>query len=94
MPLEGMMQCLWMTILQMRARMRYGWVPVLLPTNLIPFDQEEEFYSPGSLELLEARRRIAEYSLPRLDFISAWRIAHRCLLYFCFFLCIAELKSE
>ncbi|KAK0467004.1 U4/U6 snRNP-specific spliceosomal protein [Desarmillaria tabescens] len=27
--------------------------------------EEEEFYSPGSLELLEARRRIAEYSLPR-----------------------------
>lgn len=29
--------------------------------------QEEEFYSPGSLELLDARRAIAEYSLPRLD---------------------------
>ncbi|THG93361.1 hypothetical protein EW026_g7851 [Hermanssonia centrifuga] len=28
-------------------------------------DEVEEFYSPGSLELLEARRRIAEYSLPR-----------------------------
>ncbi|KAJ7224301.1 U4/U6 snRNP-specific spliceosomal protein [Mycena pura] len=28
-------------------------------------EDEEEFYSPGSLELLEARRRIAEYSLPR-----------------------------
>ncbi|KAF8074852.1 U4/U6 snRNP-specific spliceosomal protein [Lyophyllum atratum] len=28
-------------------------------------EEEEEFYSPGSLELLEARRRIAEYSLPR-----------------------------
>ncbi|PPQ98243.1 hypothetical protein CVT26_003414 [Gymnopilus dilepis] len=27
--------------------------------------EEEEFYSPGSLELLEARRRIAEFSLPR-----------------------------
>lgn len=31
---------------------------------------QEEFYSPGSLELLEARRRIAEYSLPRLDLYS------------------------
>lgn len=30
--------------------------------------QVEEFYSPGSLELLEARRLLAEYSLPRLDF--------------------------
>ncbi|KAH9983889.1 U4/U6 snRNP-specific spliceosomal protein [Russula compacta] len=28
-------------------------------------DEAEEFYSPGSLELLEARRRIAEFSLPR-----------------------------
>ncbi|TDL23600.1 U4/U6 snRNP-specific spliceosomal protein [Rickenella mellea] len=28
-------------------------------------DEVEEFYTPGSLELLEARRRIAEYSLPR-----------------------------
>ncbi|KAI0657967.1 U4/U6 snRNP-specific spliceosomal protein [Cubamyces menziesii] len=28
-------------------------------------DEVEEFYSPGSLELLEARRFLAEYSLPR-----------------------------
>ncbi|EKM81757.1 hypothetical protein AGABI1DRAFT_35377 [Agaricus bisporus var. burnettii JB137-S8] len=28
-------------------------------------EDEEEFYTPGSLELLEARRRIAEFSLPR-----------------------------
>ncbi|KAI0343076.1 U4/U6 snRNP-specific spliceosomal protein [Trametopsis cervina] len=28
-------------------------------------DEVEEFYSPGSLELLESRRHIAEYSLPR-----------------------------
>lgn len=28
-------------------------------------DVEEEFYTPGSMELLEARRRIAEFSLPR-----------------------------
>ncbi|KAJ3540086.1 hypothetical protein NMY22_g4452 [Coprinellus aureogranulatus] len=28
-------------------------------------DEQEEFYTPGSLELLEARRHIAEYSLPR-----------------------------
>ena len=27
--------------------------------------QGEEFYTPGSLELLEVRRRIAEFSLPR-----------------------------
>lgn len=28
-------------------------------------DEVEEFYSPGTLELLEARRRLAEFSLPR-----------------------------
>jgi U4/U6 small nuclear ribonucleoprotein PRP4 len=28
-------------------------------------EEGEEFYTPGSLELLEARRRLAEYSLPR-----------------------------
>ncbi|KAG8753412.1 hypothetical protein FRC14_006069 [Serendipita sp. 396] len=28
-------------------------------------EEEEEFYTPGSLDLLEARRRIAEYSVPR-----------------------------
>ncbi|KAG6821436.1 hypothetical protein H0H93_010160 [Arthromyces matolae] len=28
-------------------------------------EEQEEFYSPGSLELLEARRKIAEFSLPR-----------------------------
>ncbi|KIY51317.1 U4/U6 snRNP-specific spliceosomal protein [Fistulina hepatica ATCC 64428] len=28
-------------------------------------EEAEEFYTPGSLELLEARRRIAEFSLPR-----------------------------
>ncbi|KAE9388564.1 U4/U6 snRNP-specific spliceosomal protein [Gymnopus androsaceus JB14] len=28
-------------------------------------EEESEFYTPGSLELLQARRRIAEYSLPR-----------------------------
>ncbi|RPD64233.1 U4/U6 snRNP-specific spliceosomal protein [Lentinus tigrinus ALCF2SS1-7] len=28
-------------------------------------DEVEEFYTPGSLELLEARRSLAEYSLPR-----------------------------
>ncbi|GAW00428.1 U4 U6 snRNP-specific spliceosomal protein [Lentinula edodes] len=28
-------------------------------------EEESEFYTPGSLELLEARRKIAEYSLPR-----------------------------
>ncbi|OCH85494.1 WD40 repeat-like protein [Obba rivulosa] len=28
-------------------------------------EEVEEFYTPGSLELLEARKRIAEYSLPR-----------------------------
>jgi len=31
--------------------------------------QGEEFYTPGSLELLEALRRLAEYSLPRLESI-------------------------
>lgn len=34
----------------------------------IYYVQVEEFYSPGTLELLEARRLLAEYSLPRLDF--------------------------
>ncbi|KAI0924703.1 hypothetical protein AcV7_007320 [Taiwanofungus camphoratus] len=28
-------------------------------------EEVEEFYTPGSLELLEARKRLAEYSLPR-----------------------------
>ncbi|EIN05998.1 U4/U6 snRNP-specific spliceosomal protein [Punctularia strigosozonata HHB-11173 SS5] len=28
-------------------------------------EEQEEFYSPGSFELLEARRKIAEFSLPR-----------------------------
>ncbi|KAH7105758.1 WD40 repeat-like protein [Auriculariales sp. MPI-PUGE-AT-0066] len=28
-------------------------------------EDEEEFYTPGDLDLLEARRRIAEYSIPR-----------------------------
>jgi len=32
----------------------------------IGLQEQEEFYTPGSLELLEARRRIAEFSLPRL----------------------------
>lgn len=34
--------------------------------------KEEEFYTPGSMDLLESRRRIAEYSLPRLDFSCRW----------------------
>ncbi|KAG8691014.1 hypothetical protein FRC09_011752 [Ceratobasidium sp. 395] len=34
-------------------------------------EKEEEFYTEGSLELLEARRRIAEYSLPRSLPLSA-----------------------
>jgi U4/U6 small nuclear ribonucleoprotein PRP4 len=32
---------------------------------ILSFQKEEEFYTEGSLELLEARRKIAEYSLPR-----------------------------
>ena len=28
----------------------------------------QEFYTEGTVDLLEARRSIAEYSLPRLDF--------------------------
>jgi hypothetical protein len=50
-----------------KARMRYISIPAPghLPTlNAL---QVEEFYSPGSMELLEARRKIAEYSLPRSD---------------------------
>ncbi|TFY58231.1 hypothetical protein EVG20_g8231 [Dentipellis fragilis] len=31
-------------------------------------EEVEEFYTPGSLELLQARRRLAEFSLPRLGF--------------------------
>ena len=42
--------------------------------------QVEEFYSPGSLELLEARRRIAEFSLPRSDFLWWVPLPVRCLL--------------
>ena len=61
--------------------------------------QVEEFYSPGSLELLEARRRLAEFSLPRLGFRYYPAVMvnlERCLLlcyFFRLFLC-AELKSE
>lgn len=53
---------------------RVTLLPLLRPTlySLFFTTQEEEFYSPGSLELLEARRRIAEYSLPRLDFTNDW----------------------
>ena len=30
--------------------------------------KSQEFYTEGVVDLLEARRSIAEYSLPRLDF--------------------------
>lgn len=44
--------------------------------------EEEEFYTPSSLELIEARRRLAEYSLPRLGFCYYTQvISIRCLLY-------------
>ena len=29
------------------------------------YAQEEEFYTPGTIDLLDARRKMAEYSLPR-----------------------------
>ena len=38
--------------------------------HLFPTRPQEEFYTEGSLELLQARRRLAEYSLPRLDFTN------------------------
>jgi U4/U6 small nuclear ribonucleoprotein PRP4 len=50
-----------------RARKKRYLLDTHLDRSLILDAQEEEFYSPGSLELLEARRWIAEYSLPRLD---------------------------
>ena len=31
----------------------------------IPQQKEDEFYTPGSDDLLKARRKIAEFSLPR-----------------------------
>lgn len=51
-------------------------------------EEESEFYTPGSLELLQARRKIAEYSLPRL--ITFPVHSKRCL---CLFIFITELKN-
>lgn len=47
--------------------------------NSFPIFPQEEFYTEGSLELLQARRRLAEYSLPRLDFTYRLAISVRCL---------------
>ena len=51
-----------------KAKKRYAHPLHFTPDSPTDAPQVEEFYTPGSLELLEARRRIAEYSLPRLDF--------------------------
>lgn len=63
--LAGMMPC--KSKRNQRARKKRYLLDTHLDQSLILDAQEEEFYSPGSLELLEARRWIAEYSLPRLD---------------------------
>jgi U4/U6 small nuclear ribonucleoprotein PRP4 len=42
--------------------------PCAFLSRPFPIRPQEEFYTEGSLELLQARRRLAEYSLPRLDF--------------------------
>lgn len=66
-----------------------------LPCSYFFGQKKEEFYSPGSLELLEARRRIAEYSLPRLDLRYLWVTTRQGAYYtsFCSVF-LAELKSE
>ena len=51
----------------MTVRKRCVHILLLYPVSNTYRTQGEEFYTPGSLELLEARRRLAEYSLPRLD---------------------------
>ena len=55
------------TSLRMTVRKRCVHILLLYPVSNTYHTQGEEFYTPGSLELLEARRRLAEYSLPRLD---------------------------
>ena len=39
--------------------------PICVNSLYSLYPQQEEFWTPGFLELLEARRRIAEFSLPR-----------------------------
>jgi hypothetical protein len=53
--------------------------------------QVEEFYTPGSLELLQARRKIAEYSLPRL--YSSPTLVSAKVLMDCMCFALTELKS-
>lgn len=50
-----------------RNRLKKTYVFSTHFVELSDFDiqDEEEFYTPGTSELLEARRKIAEYSLPR-----------------------------
>ena len=64
--LEEMMLC--MSTMNHRLKVKKRCVKLTSRSQLFADAfQEEEFYSPGTLELLEARRRIAEFSLPRLD---------------------------
>jgi hypothetical protein len=64
-----MKACLSMRSPQKRVKKRYVPSPLVHKTHdQSDAFQEEEFYSPGSLELLEARRKLAEFSLPRYGF--------------------------
>lgn len=82
-------QCKWMKSRVKRARKKYVLYPRIV-IYIFTLAQLEEFYSPGSLELLESRRRIAEFSLPRSDF--PWWTQVRCLPAF-LHLYLAELKN-
>lgn len=81
--LEATMLCRWTKNHLTRARKRYvGFTSPSIRFLIVWRLQEEEFYSPGSLELLEARRRLAEFSLPRLGFCSYPQVTLvRCLPY-------------
>ena len=62
--------CKWTRSLQMIVKKRSESRPIFYLSYSLKAAarQVEEFYSPGSLELLESRRRLAEFSLPRLGF--------------------------
>lgn len=54
----------------MKVKKRYvGHIELCFMSTI--HSKEEEFYTPGSSQLLEARRTIAEYSLPRLVFAES-----------------------
>ena len=55
--------------LQKRRKRRPRFVHIFrIQQNAKKLITFQEFYTEGTVDLLEARRSIAEYSLPRLDF--------------------------